>query len=195
MKWLLEGYFCVCPRNNSLENIRIYERDFELSQIYFQKGVSFCCQNVRINRRVCFDRPKGGDRNQRENPRDDIFPVPQGKKAGPSVLQLWERELPCPWRWRRMRVRTEHFLLPAVQVVSRRCPAFGWIVGGWFTSSKGAKAVYCLRPTLSSRFQPGEILRYLRRHHSPQAENSQRPEKEGCLRTIRDEKTLILQAL
>lgn len=77
MKWLLEGYFCVCPRNNSLENIRIYERDFELSQIYFQKGVSFCCQNVRINRRVCFDRPKGGDRNQRENPRDDLLPIPQ----------------------------------------------------------------------------------------------------------------------
>ena len=50
MKWLLEGYFCVCPRNNSLENIRIYERDFELSQIYFQKGVSFCFQNVRIDR-------------------------------------------------------------------------------------------------------------------------------------------------
>ena len=68
MKWLLEGYFCVCPRNNSLENIRIYERDFELSQIYFQKGVSFCCQNVRINRRVCFDRPKGGDKSKRKSP-------------------------------------------------------------------------------------------------------------------------------
>lgn len=61
--------------------------------------------------------------------------------------------------------------------------------------SKGSKAVYCLRATLFSRFQPGEILQDLCRHRSPQAENSQRPEKEGCLRTIRDEKTLILQAL
>lgn len=39
-------------------------------------------------RGIFFDRLKGGDRNQRENPRDDIFPVPQGKKTGPSVLQL-----------------------------------------------------------------------------------------------------------
>ena len=55
--------------------------------------------------------------------------------------------------------------------------------------------MYCLRPALSSRFQPGEILQVLRRRRSPQAENSQRPEKAGCLRTIRDEKTLILWAL
>ena len=136
MKWLLEAYFCVYPGNNPPKNVRIYERYFEPSQIYFQKGVSFCCQNVRINRRVCFDRPKGGDRNQRENPRDDIFSVPQGKKTGSSVLQLWERKLPCSWRWRRMRVHTKHFLLSAMQLVPYRCPAFGWTSGDCFASSE-----------------------------------------------------------
>ena len=166
---------------------------FWLPQIYFQKGVSFCFQNVRIDRESFLQ--SGGDGNQRENPHHDLFPVPQGKKAGPSVLQLWEWELPRSWRWRRMRLCAEHFLLPAVQVVSRRCPAFGWTSGGCFALSKRAETVCCLRPAIPSRFQPCEILQDLCRHRSPQAENSQRPEKEGCLRTIRDEKTLILQAL
>ncbi len=42
-------------------------------------------------------------------------------------------------------------------------------------------------------FLPGsnraKYCKILRRHRSPQAENFKRPEKEGCLRTIRDEKT------
>ena len=62
-------------------------------------------------------------------------------------------------------------------------------------SSKGTKAVRCLRPTFSSKFQPGETLQGLRRHRPPQTENFKRPEKTGHLRTIRGEKTLILRAL
>lgn len=89
----------------------------------------------------------------------------------------------------------EYFLLSAVQVVSHRRPAVGGISGDCFASSERAETVRCLRPTLSSRLQPGEILQVLYRYRSPQAENNQRPEKEGCLRTIRDEKVLILRAL
>ena len=146
-------------------------------------------------RGIFFDRLKGDDRNQRKNPYNDLFPVPQGKKTGPSVLQLWERELPCSWRWRRMRVHTKHFLLSAMQLVSYRCPAFRWTPGDCFALSEGTQTVRCLRPALSSRFQPGKILQVLCCHRSPQAENSQWPEKAGCLRTIRDEKVLILRAL
>ena len=146
-------------------------------------------------RGIFFDRLKGDDRNQRKNPYNDLFPVPQGKKTGPSVLQLWEQELPCSWRWRRMRVHTKHFLLSAMQLVPCRCPAFGWTSGDCFALSEGTQTVRCLRTNLSSRFQPGEILQALRRYHSPQAKNSQWPEKAGCLRTIRDEKALILRAL
>jgi hypothetical protein len=39
-------------------------------------------------RGIFFDCLRGGDGNQRENPHHDLFPVPQGKKTGPSVLQL-----------------------------------------------------------------------------------------------------------
>ena len=39
-------------------------------------------------RGIFFDHLKGGDGNQRENPHNDLFPVPQSKKTGPPVLQL-----------------------------------------------------------------------------------------------------------
>lgn len=48
-----------------------------------------------------------------------------------------------------------------------------------------------LRPTISSRFQPGEILQTLCGEGSPKTEKCQQPEKEAPMRTIRSENTLI----
>lgn len=55
---------------------------------FFYLDGSYSPKNEKTYERVLFDRPKGGDENQRKNPYNDLFPVSQGKKTGPSVLQL-----------------------------------------------------------------------------------------------------------
>ena len=71
MKWLLEGhflsFFCL-DGNNSPENVRIYERYSESFQIYFQKGVSFCFQNVRIDRESFLQSERRWWKSKRKSP-------------------------------------------------------------------------------------------------------------------------------
>lgn len=94
-----------------------------------------------------------------------------------------------------MCLRPEYFLFASLQMVPLRCPAAGQAIGNGVAVPGGIKTLRGLRPIIPSRFQPGEILQVLRRHCPPQAKNFKRPEKAGCLRTIRGEKTLILWAL
>jgi len=91
-----------------------------------------------------------------------------------------------------MYLRAEHFLFPAVQMVPHCCPPFGQAAGNGAAVPGGYETMYGLRPTISSRFQPGEILQTLCGEGSPKAEKCQRPEKAAPMRTIRSENTLIL---
>ena len=80
MKWILEGYFCVYQCNNPPKNVRIYERYSESFQIYFQKGVSFCFQNVRIDRESFLQSERRWWKSKRKSP---SWPIPStaGQKS------------------------------------------------------------------------------------------------------------------
>lgn len=73
MKWILEWYFCVYQCNNPPKNVRIYERYSESFQIYFQKGVSFCFQNVRIDRESFLQSERRCWKSKRKSP---SWPIP-----------------------------------------------------------------------------------------------------------------------
>ena len=77
-------FFCGNTYKNPLKNVTTNREAF---LIFLLPPKKFLKNEMNI-RGIFFDRPKGGDRNQRENPHHGLFPVPQGKKAGPPVLQL-----------------------------------------------------------------------------------------------------------
>lgn len=91
-----------------------------------------------------------------------------------------------------MYLRAEHFLFPAVQMVPHCCPPFGQAAGNGAAVPGEYETMCGLRPAISSRFQPGEILQTLCSEGSPKTEKCQQPEKEVPMRTIRNENTLIL---
>ncbi len=91
-----------------------------------------------------------------------------------------------------MYLRAEHFLFPVMQMVPHCCPPFGQADGNGAAVPGGYETMCGLRPTISSRFQPGEILQTLCGEGSPKTEKCQQPEKEAPMRTIRSENTLIL---
>lgn len=93
-----------------------------------------------------------------------------------------------------MYLRAEHFLFPAVQMVPHCRPPSGQAAGNGAAVPGGYETLCGLRPAVSSRLQPGEILQTLCGKGSPEAEKCQRPEKAAPMRTIRSENILILLA-
>ena len=77
-------FFCGNTYKNTLQNVTTNRETF----LNFSAAPVKNLKNEMNIRGIFFDHLKGGDGNQRENPHNDLFPVPQSKKTGPPVLQL-----------------------------------------------------------------------------------------------------------
>lgn len=94
-----------------------------------------------------------------------------------------------------MRLCAEHIPFPVMQMVPHGSPSHGQAFRDGAAVPQRHEALCRVRTAVPSRLQPGEILRHLCLHGTPETENGKLPQKKAPTRTIRKQKSLILLAL